>query len=431
MSAGMKKDAEMSPGQLRLGLDSSPSTGSRASPKGRLHKVAGLFAGVGGLERGLHRAGHETVLLCENEPTATAVLRAKFPGVKYHADVTDLAQLPRRTTLVAAGFPCQDLSQAGQTAGISGSRSGLVGEVFRLIAEQRTPWVLLENVPFMLQLSQGRAMDVITTTLESLGYRWAYRVVDARSFGLPQRRRRVYLLASLVGDPRSVLFADDAGHTDEPKLNGQGAACGFYWTEGIRGLGWAVDAVPTLKGGSTVGIPSPPAILLPSGEVVMPDIRDAERLQGFPANWTKAAETVARSGARWKLVGNAVSVPAAAWLGRRLAKPGRVKSFPLAAIKGTHWPTAAWNMGDGRVAVDASEWPVRRPYTSLTDFLRHAPKMLSVKATRGFLERTGRSGLRFPEGFIDALRAHERLMAAQPSKSNGRTSPAASAMPSA
>jgi len=121
-------------------------------------------------------------------------------------------------------------------------------------------------------------------------------------------------------------------------------------------------------------------------------------------------------------------VPAAAWLGRRLARPGRVKDFQLAAIKGTRWPIAAWNMGEGRVAVDASEWPVRRAYTSLTEFLRHAPKMLSVKATRGFLERTGRSGLRFPEGFIDALRAHERLMSSQPGKASRGTS-AASAMP--
>jgi DNA (cytosine-5)-methyltransferase 1 len=406
----MKNDPEMNRGQLDFGLDSPPSAAGKTAPAGGLHKVAGLFAGVGGLERGLHRAGHETVLLCENDPTATAVLRARFPGVKYHGDVTDLAKLPQRTTLVAAGFPCQDLSQAGQTAGIAGSRSGLVGEVFRLIAAQRTPWVLLENVPFMLQLSQGRAMEVITSTLEALGYRWAYRVVDARAFGLPQRRRRVYLLASLAGDPRSVLFADDAGHAEEPKVNEQGAACGFYWTEGIRGLGWAVNAVPTLKGGSTVGIPSPPAILLPNGQVVMPDIRDAERLQGFPANWTKAAETVARSGARWKLVGNAVSVPAAAWLGRRLAKPGRMKDFPLAALNGTRWPTAAWNVGEGRVAVDASEWPIRRACPPLTDFLKYSPRMLSVKATRGFLQRTERSSLRFPFGFLDALRRHERRM---------------------
>lgn len=397
--------------RLQLDLElATPRPRSSPATTGSQHVIVGLFAGIGGLERGLHRAGHRTVLLCENDPSANAVLRAQFPDVTYHEDVRDLDRLPKNTTLVAAGFPCQDLSQAGQTKGISGSRSGLVGEVFRLIEQQRTPWLLLENVPFMLQLSRGRAMDVITSTLESLGYQWAYRVVDARAFGIPQRRRRVYLLASLEGDPRNVLFADDAGHVEESKLNGHRAACGFYWTEGIRGLGWAVDAIPTLKGGSTVGIPSPPAILLPSGEVVMPDIRDAERLQGFPANWTKAAEQVTRAGTRWKLVGNAVSVPAAEWLGRRMARPARVREFPLTAVRGTHWPTAAWNMGEGRVAVSASEWPVRRRYTPLMQFLKYAPRPLSAKATRGFLERTGRSGLRFPEGFLDTLRQHERRM---------------------
>jgi len=393
--------------------------------EGMTHKIAGLFSGVGGLERGLHRAGHRTLILCENDPSAAAVLLARFPDIQLHGDVRTLKSLPRGTTLVAAGFPCQDLSQAGKTAGIAGSRSGLVGEVFRLIEQQRTPWVLLENVPFMLQLARGRAMDVITSTLEALGYRWAYRVVDARAFGLPQRRRRVYLLASLIGDPRSVLFADDAGHVEEPKLNGHPVACGFYWTEGIRGLGWAVDAVPTLKGGSTVGIPSPPAILLPGGEVVMPNIRDAERLQGFPADWTKPAETVSRSGTRWKLVGNAVSVPAAAWLGRRMAKPGRILEYPLSAVRGTHWPNAAWNIGDGRTAVEASEWPVRRRYAPLLEFLRHEPRPLSVKASRGFLERTTRSGLRFPPGFLEAVRAHEAKMTAHLEYANSQISVAA------
>jgi DNA (cytosine-5)-methyltransferase 1 len=376
---------------------------------GRTHVVAGLFAGIGGLERGLEKAhaGHITSLLCENDPAAIAVLRARFPRIRLHDDVCTLDALPKKTSLVVAGFPCQDLSQAGNTAGIHGARSGLVGEVFRLLQEHRTPWVLLENVPFMLQLNAGRAMDFIAATFEEMGYRWAYRVVDARAFGLPQRRRRVYFLASLEGDPREVLFADDAGERPEPEANGHPVARGFYWTEGIRGLGWAVDAVPTLKGGSTVGIPSSPAILLPDGRVVQPEIRDAERLQGFPANWTKPAETVARTGTRWKLVGNAVSVPAAAWIGRRLAKPGRVRDYGVTPLRDhRHWPTAAWNIGEGQFRVQASEWPVCRSYKSLAAFLKYPPKPLSVKATSGFLERTARSSLRFPEGFLTALRAH-------------------------
>lgn len=76
-------------------------------------------------------------------------------------------------------------------------------------------------------------------------------------------------------------------------LASQRLAFGFYWTEGTRGLGAAVDAVPTLKGGSTIGIPSPPGILLPGGRVVTPRIEDAERLQGFEAGWTEPAEAVA------------------------------------------------------------------------------------------------------------------------------------------
>jgi DNA (cytosine-5)-methyltransferase 1 len=283
----------------------------------------------------------------------------------------------------------------------------LVGEVFRLIEAQRTPWLLLENVPFMLQLARGDAMNVITERLEELGYRWAYRVVDSRAFGLPQRRRRVYLVASLVGDPRHVLFADEAGAQSEPTLNGHPVACGFYWTEGLKGLGWAVDAVPTLKGGSTIGIPSPPAIWLPDGRVVTPDIRDAERLQGFRPGWTSAAETVAKRGTRWKLVGNAVSVPAAAWIGRRLRKPGRLLEFETWPLQDNRrWPTAAWNVGQGRTGADISEWPLKRAARPLEEFLKHQPALLSARATGGFLGRARQAKLRFPKGFLAAVERH-------------------------
>ncbi len=99
-------------------------------------------------------------------------------------------------------------------------------------------------------------------------------------------------LADLEGDPRDVLFADDTGMPTAVD-HGEPVAFGFYWTEGIKGLGWAANAVPTLKGGSTVGVPSPPAVWLPSGEIVTIGLRDAERLQGFPADWTLPAEKVA------------------------------------------------------------------------------------------------------------------------------------------
>ena len=407
------------------------SVTDRVAPSaGRVHRVAGLFAGIGGLERGLHHAGHGAVLLCENDPLAIEVLRHRFNGVSLHEDVRTLSTLPAETSLVAAGFPCQDLSQAGQTRGIDGSRSGLVGEAFRLIERHRIDWVLLENVPFMLHLGGGRAMEVIASSFEKLGYSWAYRTVDARAFGLPQRRKRVYFVASRDGDPRTVLFADEADETNETARATTTVACGFFWTEGIRGLGWAVDATPTLKGGSGLGIPSAPAILLPDGRVVMPDIRDAERLQGFPPDWTLPAEEIAKAGTRWKLVGNAVSVPVSEWLGHRLANPGPVADFGQRRVEGARWPSAAWNVGDGRIAVDASQWPVQRPYQSLEAFLRYEPRLLSGRATRGFLTRTARGRLRFPDGFLEAVDAHRLCMErAESSYPQPRSAPSCVAEP--
>ena len=137
-----------------------------------------------------------TVLLCEKDDAAARVLAHHFPGIELHDDVTTLESLPE-VDLVAAGFPCQDLSQAGRTAGIRGGQSSLVDHVFRLLdgAPKEPRWLLLENVPFMLQLDRGGAMTHLTRMLSRRGYTWAYRVVDTSAFGLPQRRQRVLLLA--------------------------------------------------------------------------------------------------------------------------------------------------------------------------------------------------------------------------------------------
>ncbi|MBX9933344.1 MAG: DNA cytosine methyltransferase [Methylobacterium sp.] len=373
-------------------------------------KVAGLFAGIGGLEAGLARAGHSCLVLNEILPAARAVLDARFDSVDKSDDVRAMADLPAGTELVAAGFPCQDLSQAGLTQGLGGQRSALVEEVFRLAARSRPRWILLENVPFMLQLGRGAAMRTIIAALEELGYLWAWRVVDTNGFGLPQRRERVYLLASRDGDPADVLMADDNPLERPVTALGQ-LAHGFYWTEGRGGLGWAVDAIPTLKNGSTIGIPSQPAILLPDGRIIKPDIRDAERMQGFQEDWTMPAERVVRTGMRWGLVGNAVSVPVAHWIGRRLLDPGkydrdRDRHLPMSGTL----PKAARFDGTRRHAVAISTDPLGIRSKPLATFLRHEGEPLSVRATAGFLSRTRVATLRFPPGFIAAVEAHLRIV---------------------
>ncbi len=368
--------------------------------------VAGLFAGIGGFELGLERAGARIALLCEIDDCARAVLRERFPSARLVRDVRAVEMLPRNIDLVTAGFPCQDLSQVGSTAGIHGEQSGLVREVFRLLERTRPPWVLIENVPFMLRLQGGRGIAYVVRKLESLGYTWAYRTIDSRSFGLPQRRERVFLLASCVEDPAGVLFSGDFEWQDPDFAHPM--AHGFYWTEGNRGLGWARSAVPAIKGGSGWGIPSPPAIWFPDGRFGTPHIKDAERLQGFPADWTKPSERVARLSARWALVGNAVPVPIARWLGRRLiADDSKVPTPTMQALKsGDRWPRAAYGSAGGRFSVDVGHYPTRRKVPHLHEFLRFEARPLSSRAVSGFYRRLQGSCLRRPPAFDEALAAY-------------------------
>ena len=369
-------------------------------------RVAALFAGIGGLERGLEMSGHRTVLTCEIAPPAITVLSRHFPDTPNQPDVRVLEALPRGIGILTAGFPCQDLSQAGTTRGIGGTKSGLVGHVFRLLDKHPVPVVVLENVSFMLQLERGAAMQTLASAYEDRGYRWAYRTVNSLGF-VAQRRKRVFFVASR-GDvtPEDVLFADHA-QSIEPQTTLTSHAHGFYWTEGTRGLGWAVDAIPTLKTGSTIGIPSPPAILLPDGRIIKPDIRDAERLQGFPEDWTAGvAERL-----RWALVGNAVTVPVAAWLGRRLTDPGVYDaSLDMDWTAQAAWPRSARFDGRARYAIHAGEYPVWTDRAPLHTFLRHDGAPLSARATAGFLGRAIASPLRFAPGFLDAVRRHLERM---------------------
>jgi DNA (cytosine-5)-methyltransferase 1 len=372
-------------------------------------KTAALFAGIGGLELGLEGAGISTSLTSEIWEPAQAVLASHFE-VPNKPDVRALRALPRDVSILTAGFPCQDLSQAGMTAGIRGERSGLVGHVFRLLDRRRIPIVILENVSFMLQLDRGAAMHSLASAFEERGYRWAYRTINSLAF-LPQRRERVFFVASACDlNPDEVLFSDDVSVPEVTTDIGTHAH-GFYWTEGTRGLGWAPNAIPTLKKGSTVGIPSPPAIMLPNGRIITPDIRDAERLQGFPEDWTKPAERTGRKSLRWSLVGNAVSVPVATWLGRRLAEPGfYFGNLDIPWPSTASWPRAARYDGKHRSAVRIGPFPLWRKRQPLHRFLRYPGSLLSEKATAGFLSRAEASSLRFVPGFLDNVRAHLHRM---------------------
>lgn len=393
--------------------------------------ATGLFGGVGGLELGLSQAGHCASSFCEIDPEAATILKAHFPKADLVRDIRQteevVASVSSRSDLLTAGFPCTDLSQAGRVQGFAGGRSSLVRDALKLVEARPFPHVLLENVPNWRILHQGEYLREVAQALERLGYRWAYRTVDALAFGTPQRRLRIFFYATLEGDPRDVLFQGDHTSPDTAfELNDR--AHGFYWTEGTRGLGWGEDCVPTLKGGSTIGVPSPPAILLPnldataarttSGNyrLITPDIRDAERLQGLPAGWTDSeGETLDgspfRQRRRWVLVGNAVNARAASWLGECLARPISFDGENGRELNaGDAWPAAAWFDGTKRYASDIGSWPVTAPRELLADFLEYPGAPLSSRATSGFLSRFLAGKLRQKPNFASALQAHVERM---------------------
>jgi len=160
-----------------------------------------LFAGVGGFDLALQRAGVRVTAAVEIDPKARAVLAYHFPDTALFSDVQEVTGDELRTTgfipergIITGGFPCQDLSVAGRREGLAGARSGLFWEIVRLLDDLAPRWLVLENVPGLLSSNDGRDMGTVLGALGDLGYGWAYRVLDAQHFGVPQRRRRVFIV---------------------------------------------------------------------------------------------------------------------------------------------------------------------------------------------------------------------------------------------
>jgi DNA (cytosine-5)-methyltransferase 1 len=178
-----------------------------------------LFAGVGGFDLAMERNGVDVVANVEIDKQCQKVLAKHFPNAKQFSDITDVkgsdliaAGFKPNRGIITGGFPCQDLSVAGKRRGLAGERSGLFWEIARLIEETQTEWFILENVPGLLTSNKGRDFGVVVGTMADLGYSLAWRVLDAQHFGVPQRRRRVFIVGRRAGDRLSaaeVLFKSE------------------------------------------------------------------------------------------------------------------------------------------------------------------------------------------------------------------------------
>ena len=179
-------------------------------------KVGELFAGIGGFGLAAQRAGFDLAWACEIDDFASRVYEARFPMMPVHPDVRDFEGVS--VDCITAGFPCQDLSIAGKRKGLVGERSGLFWEIVRIAGRLRPRWLLLENVPGLFSSHQGRDFETVLAALDELGYGVSWRVLDAQFFGVPQRRRRVFIVGHLGSScPAEVLFEPEGVPGDSPK----------------------------------------------------------------------------------------------------------------------------------------------------------------------------------------------------------------------
>ncbi len=186
-----------------------------------------LFSGIGGFDLGFERAGLSCAWQCEIDKPAQEVLKKHFK-VEVYNDVKKITKNnSAAVNVICGGFPCQDVSVAGRRAGLAGERSGLWHEFHRIVAEHLPRWVVIENVPGLLSSNDGKDFAVILRGLVECGYRVAWRILDSQYFGVPQRRRRVFIVASLGnGSCVEVLFEREGvpGYTPPRRETGKGFA---------------------------------------------------------------------------------------------------------------------------------------------------------------------------------------------------------------
>jgi DNA (cytosine-5)-methyltransferase 1 len=179
-------------------------------------RALSLFSGAGGMDLGLDRAGITAVAHCEIDPKAQSVLRRHWPDVPVIEDVREVTADVGDVDVVHGGFPCQDISVAGNRKGLAGDRSGLWWEFHRILGELRPRWCVIENVAGLLSSNQGGDLGAILGALGDLGYGYAYRVLDARWFGVPQRRRRVFIVGHLGGRSAAEVLSEPEGVRRDP-----------------------------------------------------------------------------------------------------------------------------------------------------------------------------------------------------------------------
>ena len=256
--------------------------------------VGSLFSGIGGFDLGLERAGWRVIWQVEHDVFRQSRLKRHWPHVELRGDIRTETDGLAKPDLICGGFPCQDLSISGNRKGLAGERSGLWFEYLRVVQELRPTWVLIENVPGLLSSHKGRDFEVVVSGLTQCGYGVAWRVLDSQYFGVAQRRRRVFVIASLGAPcPPEILFEPEGSGGDPAP----GRRKGETYTGSLRA---------STEGNVVVCPPSNPD-----------GVREAA---GVPGRMDTP------DGPRYAALGDAVTVPLSYWIGRRILNAWRNES---------------------------------------------------------------------------------------------------------
>ena len=246
----------------------------------------------------------------EIEPFPSAVLAHRFPNTPNLGDFTKIGKDDvGAIDLLVGGTPCQNFSVAGLRAGLAGDRGALTIEFLRLAERLRPQWLVWENVPGILSIDGGRAFGTFLGLLGKLGYGFAYRILDARHFGIPQRRRRVFVVGCF-GDWRragQVLFNGFSlsGHPAPRHETGPGPSL-----------------CVTARFGSGRNDPTAETYIANAAQTSVRRLLpvECEKLQGFEPGWTAVPYRgkPASDGPRHRSIGNSFAVPVISWIGTRI-----------------------------------------------------------------------------------------------------------------
>ena len=274
--------------------------------------LGSLFAGIGGFDEGFENAGYRTAWQVELNPTNRAVLADRFPHATQHEDVRHCgAHNLQSVDVITAGFPCQDISIAGSrpgnqtTRGLRGERSGLFWQVIRILQETQPRWVVLENVVNLLAINDSQDFETVIRALANSGYVGCWRVLNAQYFGVPQQRRRIFLVAGHQRMPPIELLADAAPVDAIPP-----ASQSQHWPRPADA--WAANTLLADRAASQIAMGCTTLVAHANGWDQMAERQRAAEDDGFCLG-LDAANLAEAFGA-----GNAVVTQVAEWIGRHL-----------------------------------------------------------------------------------------------------------------